>query len=80
MLWAEKNHGKQFAQYLEKNYEPVDILFRLAELCSVVLLNGGGFDGPEWSIRVSLANLNNKAYTEIAKAIKKMEEEYLEKV
>lgn len=25
----------------------------------VVLMNGGGFDGPEWSARVSLANLDD---------------------
>ena len=78
MLWAEKNHGKEFAQYLKDNYEPVDILFRLAEICSVVLLNGGGFDAPEWSIRVSLANLADEAYIEIAKAITQIQEEYVE--
>ena len=78
MLWAEKNYGNDFARYLKKNYEPIDILFRLAELCSVVLLNGGGFDAPEWSIRVSLANLNNEAYITIAKAIKEIVGEYLE--
>ncbi len=78
MLWVKKNYGKDFAQYLEEHYEPVDILFRLAELCSVVLLNGGGFDAPEWSIRVSLANLNDNAYTTIAHSIKKIVEEYVE--
>ncbi|MDJ0347342.1 hypothetical protein QMK19_39160 [Streptomyces sp. H10-C2] len=30
----------------------------LAEQTSVALLPGGGFDGPEWSVRVSLANLD----------------------
>ncbi|MBU2651057.1 MAG: bifunctional aspartate transaminase/aspartate 4-decarboxylase [Bacteroidetes bacterium] len=78
MLWAKKNYGKDFAKYLKKNFEPVDILFRLAELCSVVLLNGGGFDAPEWSIRVSLANLKNEDYVIIAKSIKTIVEEYLE--
>ncbi len=69
MLWAQKKHGSDFSRYLKDNYEPVDVLFRLAEICSVVLLNGGGFDGPEWSIRVSLANLTDESYTAIAKAI-----------
>jgi aspartate 4-decarboxylase len=78
MLWAKNKYGDDFALYLEANYEPVDILFRLAELCSVVLLNGGGFDGPEWSIRVSLANLDDKAYVSIADAIKKMIAEYVD--
>lgn len=77
MLWAKKHYGKDFAKYLKKNYEPVDVLFRLAELCSVVLLNGGGFDAPEWSIRVSLANLDDEAYVTIAKSLKKIVEEYI---
>lgn len=78
MLWAKKNYGKDFAKYLRKNYEPVDILFRLAELCSVVLLNGGGFDAPEWSVRVSLANLTDEAYVTIAESLKKIVGEYIE--
>ncbi|NQT76669.1 MAG: bifunctional aspartate transaminase/aspartate 4-decarboxylase [Bacteroidetes bacterium] len=78
MIWARKEYGKEFTDYLRKNYEPVDILFRLAELCSIVLLNGGGFDGPEWSIRVSLANLDEDAYPAIGKAIKQLSEEYVE--
>lgn len=77
MIWARKEYGKEFTDYLRKNYEPVDILFRLAELCSIVLLNGGGFDGPEWSIRVSLANLDEDAYPSIGKAIKQLGEEYV---
>jgi aspartate 4-decarboxylase len=47
------------------NYEPVDVLFRLAENNSIVLLNGGGFDGPEWSVRISMANLMMPAYEQI---------------
>ncbi|MET3985674.1 hypothetical protein [Streptomyces sp. PvR034] len=35
----------------EKNYEPVDAPFRLAEQTSVVLLDGGGFEEPPWSVR-----------------------------
>jgi aspartate 4-decarboxylase len=62
---AERVHGKDFASFLEKNYEPVDPLFRLAEQTSVVLLNGGGFDGPQWSVRVSLANLDDLDYLKI---------------
>lgn len=77
MIWARKQYGKGFTDFLKKNYEPVDILFRLAELCSIVLLNGGGFDGPEWSIRVSLANLDDDAYPAIGKAIDQMGEEYV---
>ncbi|MDX6742256.1 bifunctional aspartate transaminase/aspartate 4-decarboxylase [Actinocorallia sp. A-T 12471] len=65
LVWAEKQHGKEFADWLVDSYEPVDILFRLAENHSVVLLPGGGFDGPQWSLRVSLANLPLDAYRHI---------------
>ena len=78
MLWAEKTHGKEFADFLVKNFEPVDVVFRLAELESIVLLNGGGFDGPQWSIRVSLANLDDTAYTAIAQGIKEIVSEYVD--
>jgi aspartate 4-decarboxylase len=78
MIWARKKYGKGFTDFLKKNYEPVDVLFRLAELCSVVLLNGSGFDGPEWSIRVSLANLDDDAYPMIGKAIDQMGQEYVD--
>jgi aspartate 4-decarboxylase len=76
MLWSEKNYGKDFAAYMKKHFDPVDILFRLAEETSIVLLNGGGFDGPEWSIRISLANLDTGDYATIGKAIAKMLHRY----
>ena len=62
---AERVHGKDFAAFLEQTYEPVDPLFRLAEQTGVVLLNGGGFEGPQWSVRVSLANLDDLDYLKI---------------
>jgi aspartate 4-decarboxylase len=40
----------------------LDVVFRLANETSLVLLNGGGFAGPKWSVRVSLANLNEADY------------------
>lgn len=76
--WAEKNYGKEFVSFLEKNFEPVDIVFRLAEQTSVVLLNGGGFDGPEWSVRVSLANLNDEDYKVIGQQLSQVMNEYVE--
>ena len=30
-----------------------------------MLLNGSGFDGPPWAVRVSLANLDDDAYEQI---------------
>ncbi|WP_295940129.1 aspartate 4-decarboxylase [uncultured Alistipes sp.] len=76
--WAKKTHGKEFFAWLEKNFEPVDVVFRLAEECSVVLLNGGGFAGPEWSVRVSLANLNEADYAKIGTILKMTLNEYVE--
>ncbi|MFJ3708119.1 bifunctional aspartate transaminase/aspartate 4-decarboxylase [Streptomyces sp. NBC_01387] len=73
---AERIHGKPFAEYLEAAYEPVDPLFRLAAQTSVVLLNGGGFDGPEWSVRVSLANLDDLDYLKIGHHLRSIFNEY----
>ncbi len=73
---AERVHGKPFADFLEANYEPVEPLFRLAEQTSVVLLNGGGFDGPEWSVRVSLANLDDLDYLKIGHHLRAIFDEY----
>jgi aspartate 4-decarboxylase len=76
--WAERHGGADFAAWLEANHEPVDPVFRLAEQGSVVLLNGGGFDGPEWSVRVSLANLPMQAYEQIGKWIQRIYQEYVD--
>jgi aspartate 4-decarboxylase len=76
--WAERHGGKGFAAWLEANHEPVDPVFRLAEQGSIVLLNGGGFDGPEWSVRVSLANLPMQAYEQIGHWIQRIYQEYVD--
>lgn len=75
--WARHYFGNEFADYLQKNHKPVDVLFRLAEESSIVLLNGGGFHGPAWSIRISLANLNDEAYSKIGEYLHKILEEYV---
>lgn len=73
---AERVHGKDFAEFLEKNYEPVDPLFRLAEQTSAVLLNGGGFDGPQWSVRASLVNLDDLDYLKIGHHLREVFNDY----
>jgi aspartate 4-decarboxylase len=35
-----------------------------------VLLNGGGFAAPNWSARVSFANLDDEAYANIGRAVR----------
>jgi aspartate 4-decarboxylase len=69
MVWAEKTHGPAFVEFLKKNYHPFDVLFALAEKFSTVLLNGSGFAGPDWSVRVSLANLPDEAYSKIGEQL-----------
>ncbi|WP_018350700.1 bifunctional aspartate transaminase/aspartate 4-decarboxylase [Longispora albida] len=76
LSWAERNWGKDFATWMRENFEPVDPLFRLAQKGSIVLMNGGGFDGPEWSVRVSLANLRMDAYEQIGKWLAEIGQEY----
>jgi len=76
--WAICYYGNDFGEYLQNKYKPVDILYRLAEESSIVLLSGGGFQGPEWSIRISLANLKDEAYSKIGEALHKILEEYVD--
>ena len=77
LQWALKNYGPEFANYLESNYNPVDVLYKLAEESSIVLLSGGGFQGPEWSVRISLANLDDDAYSEIGTVLRKILEDFV---
>ena len=78
MVWAEKMFGPDFASFLRRNYEPTDVLFRLAEQSGVVLLHGGGFGGPAWSVRVSLANLPEETYPKIGRFLKEAAEAYVQ--
>jgi aspartate 4-decarboxylase len=77
MVWAKITYGDKFCAYMRKNYEPIDFLFRLAEKSGVVLMDGGGFGGPPWSIRVSLANLNDRDYANIGKSMMEAANEYV---
>jgi aspartate 4-decarboxylase len=69
-FWARKNIGDQAVEYLKKNVHPLDLAFRLAEAYGIVLLNGGGFEAPNWSLRVSLANLPDEAYEQIGRGVR----------
>jgi len=75
--WASQNYGDEFAKYLKENYRTVDVLIRLAEQSSIVLLDGSGFSGPEWSIRISLANLNDESYSKIGEVLHEVLEGYV---
>ena len=69
-FWARKNIGAEAVEYLKKNVHPLDLAFRLAEDHGIVLLNGGGFDAPDWSLRVSLANLPDDVYDDIGRGVR----------
>jgi aspartate 4-decarboxylase len=69
-FWARKNIGDDAVEYLKKNVHPLDLAFKLAEAHGIVLLNGGGFDAPDWSLRVSLANLPDEVYDDIGRGVR----------
>jgi len=75
-FFARKNIGEAAVEYLKKNVHPLDLAFRLAEDHGIVLLNGGGFEAPEWSLRVSLANLNDEVYEEIGRGVRSIARGY----
>lgn len=76
LVWAALKHGKDFAKYLQDERNPLEFLFELARRYRIILLNGDGFEGPKWSIRVSLANLDDEQYSLIGKAINELFDEY----
>ena len=66
---ARTRHGEAFARWLEAEHAPIDFVVRLAQEHGIVLMDGGGFDAPRMSVRVSLANLPDEAYEPIGRAI-----------
>jgi aspartate 4-decarboxylase len=77
-FWARKNIGEEAVTYLKKNIHPLDLAFKLAEQHGIVLLNGGGFDAPDWSLRVSLANLADDVYDDIGRGVRSIARGYRE--
>jgi aspartate 4-decarboxylase len=75
-FWARKNIGDEAVEYLKKHVHPLDLAFRLAEAHGIVLLNGGGFEAPDWSLRVSLANLSDEAYEDIGRGVRSIARGY----
>jgi aspartate 4-decarboxylase len=75
-FWARKNIGEDAVKYLKQNVHPLDLAFRLAETQGIVLLNGGGFEAPDWSLRVSLANLADDVYDDIGRGVRAVARAY----
>ena len=68
--WLKENVSPEVLAYVRRNVHPLDFVFRLAEEHGVVLLNGGGFAAPNWSVRASFANLDDEAYANIGRAVR----------
>ncbi len=66
---AQHKYGKAFVSYLEKEVDPLDFLFKLAQDKCSVILPGSGFAAPKWYFRISLANLDDEAYALLGKNI-----------
>jgi aspartate 4-decarboxylase len=76
-FWLRKYGGEDVMQWVKANVHPLDIVFRLAEDHGIVLLNGGGFEAPDWSVRVSFANLDDEVYENIGRAVRAVARSYV---
>ncbi|MGX4686976.1 aspartate 4-decarboxylase [Vagococcus sp. JNUCC 83] len=72
--WLEKRFGKEFSKYLSSNWTMTKILTKLAETEKLLLLKTDDFGSDEWSIRISLANLETEEYEEVGKRIIRLSE------
>ncbi|MCA8037232.1 bifunctional aspartate transaminase/aspartate 4-decarboxylase [Burkholderia arboris] len=75
---GERAFGREFVDWLLKQVDPSELLFRLAREAHVVLLPGRGFGTPHPSGRVSLANLNESDYRKIGRAVRKLVDDYVQ--
>ncbi|HEY2019963.1 bifunctional aspartate transaminase/aspartate 4-decarboxylase [Paraburkholderia sp.] len=76
---GERAYGREFVDWLLKNTEPSELLFRLAREARVVVLPGRGFGTQHPSGRVSLANLNESDYRKIGQAIRALLGDYVDR-
>jgi aspartate 4-decarboxylase len=71
-LWGRTVVGDDFVEYVKDHDQPIDVVIGLARNYGTVLLNGNGFDGPAWSVRVSLANLDADDYEKIGRDLRQI--------
>jgi aspartate 4-decarboxylase len=69
-FFARKYLGEEMVAWMKEHVHPLDIVFRLAEDHGIVLLNGSGFAAPDWSVRISFANLDDHVYDDIGRALR----------
>ncbi len=77
-FWLNKYTSKEVVAWVKKNVHPLDIVFRLATDHGIVLLNGGGFEAPNWSARISFANLDDHVYDDIGRALRAIARGYVQ--
>ena len=73
---AGNRYGADFADWLRNSRTEIDFLNDLAGRKGVVLMYGPGFSAPEGTVRISLANLNAEDYTEIARRLFELLDDY----
>jgi aspartate 4-decarboxylase len=73
-----RQYGRAFVDWLLRNKNPLEILFRLAEEGGVALLAGKGFGPPHSSARISLADPDEEDYRRIGCVIRKIMQEYVD--
>jgi aspartate 4-decarboxylase len=76
---ARARHGDAFAEWLVASSPPIEFVVRLAAEHGIVLLDGGGFEAPNMSVRVSLANLPDAAYETVGRGIVALLDDYHER-
>ena len=77
-FWLRRVAGEEMVEWLKEHIHPLDLVRRLAEDHAIVLLNGGGFAAPDWSTRVSFANLPDDVYDDIGRAVRAVGRGYIE--
>lgn len=77
-FWARKYLNEEVVAWIKANVHPLDLVFRLAEEHGIVVLNGGGFEAPNWSVRVSFANLRDHVYDDLGRAVRTVARGYRE--
>jgi aspartate 4-decarboxylase len=75
-FWGRKYLGDEVADFLKANVHPLDIVYRLAKDHAVVLLNGNGFEAPDYTVRISFANLPDDVYEKMGEIVRSVAKVY----
>lgn len=75
-FWGKKYLGEEVVDFLKANVHPLDIVYRLANDHAVVLLNGNGFEAPDYTVRISFANLPDDVYEKMGEIVRSVAKVY----